>query len=213
MTKYPGSKNGIFTWVMFMGLAAGIAPVCAAGSGASHDSPPPAGRYEIDSAHAYLHYRVNHLGFSRIVGRFNSFRGVLTIDPADPGSSSVEIDIDVSSVDTNSSGLDGFLRSERFFDVKKFPSAHFKSKKVAITGEKTALVTGELSLHGIKRPARLHVNFNGHGENPFERTYVLGFSARANLQRSDWDLGAFTPDVGDDVELSIEAEFAKANAN
>lgn len=212
MTNLPVAIKGMFTWAMLMGTAAGVTPAAAAGSGSSQDSPP-AGRYEIDSAHASLHYRVSHLGFSRIVGRFNSFKGGLNIDPADPGSSSVEITVDVSSVDTNSSGLDGFLRSERFFDVTNFPAAHFKSKKVAITGEKSALVTGELSLHGLKRSVRLDVDFNGHGENPFERTYVLGFSARANLRRSDWDLGAFTPDVGDDVELLIEAEFVQANAN
>lgn len=191
--------------VAFVAIAA-CSPVSTPGS----KPPPEAGAYELDPKHAYLSYEMDHLGFSNMIGRFNSFTGTLNIDTSNLEESYVHIVVDVASVDTNNSELDEFLRSDRFFDVAAYPTAEFLSNKITITDGSSLEVAGELRLLDVTQPIKAQVNYNGFGANPFENTRVAGFSATAIIPRSTWGLDLLSPMVGEEVKLMIETEFLKA---
>ncbi len=176
----------------------------------SDSGPPPSGVYELDPNHAHLYFSVNHLGFSKIVGRFNSFHGKIEIDASHPDASVVALEVDVGSIDTNNAVLDEILRGARFFDVEKHPVANFLSDRVVKSGGSMLEVTGDLELNGRLRSIDADVSYNGHGRNPYEPVYIVGFSADIALQRSEWGLGAFEDAVGDEVSVILEVEFVRS---
>ena len=169
-----------------------------------------ADKFLLDTAHTSVLFGLSHLGFSKSFGRFNTIEGALTLDAEAPEKSSVVVTIDAASIDTNNKERDDHLRGKDFFDVAQFPTLSYKSTSVKLTGEKTATVTGDLTMHGVTRPVPLEVTLVKTGPHPRDATKtVAGFSARGTLKRSDFGMAYGAPVLGDEVELIIEAETIK----
>ena len=151
-------------------------------------------RYVIDSknAHAFIQFRISHLGFSYVLGRFNRFEGAFTYDPRKPSDSKVKVTIDVASIDTNNAERDKHLRSEKFFDVKKFPKATFVSTDYQPLRRRRAVLRGNLTLHGVTRPVIIRVKELGAGKDPWGG-FRRGFEGSAKIVLKDFGI---TTDLG-----------------
>jgi polyisoprenoid-binding protein YceI len=170
----------------------------------------PAGSYRIDPEHASLLFKLDHLGFSQLVGRFDAFDATLDFDPAQPEAARLTVLVDVASIDLDLPAFEEELRGPQWFDAGRFPQARFESRGIELTGERTGRVAGELTLHGATAPVTLEVTFNGAGDSLLTGRYTLGFAASGTLSRSAFELGAYAPAVGDAVALEIHAEFQRA---
>ncbi len=168
----------------------------------------PAGTYEIDPHHASVHWSVSHMGFSNYTARFDEIAGSLTFDPAKPEASSVQVGIKTDSADTGFDKMNDELEGEKFFNVKKFPTATFTSTKLTLLSATTGKLDGNLTLLGVTKPVSFDVTFNGTGNN-FGGQPTMGFSATGSIKRSDFGMKEYLGVVGDDVALKIEAEFNK----
>ncbi|MGE3919200.1 MAG: YceI family protein [Hyphomicrobiaceae bacterium] len=167
------------------------------------------GDYTLDPTHANVGFMVSHLGMSAYPGRFDSVTGSLTFNNADLVKSTLSVTIDAASVNVVSKKLTDHLQNSDFFDVKKYPEITFKSTKVEKIDDKTGRVTGDLSLHGVTKPVTLDVTFNGGTRNPMSSESILGFSARGEINRSDFGMTYIPKFVGDRVAIVIEAEFVQ----
>jgi polyisoprenoid-binding protein YceI len=169
--------------------------------------------YTSEPDHAQGVFRWNHLGFSNPAGQFSQAKGSLKFDPAEPGKSTVEVTIALSTLQTGLPELDEVLRSVQFFDTATFPTATFKSNAVregAKPGE--FAVAGDLNLHGVTKPATLDVTLVKIGKNPRNGLPTIGFDATTTIKRSAFNLGAFIPQVGDDIPMRIIIEAVETQA-
>jgi len=169
-----------------------------------------AGAYALDPEHANIIFAVNHLGFSLHHGRFNAVEGSLSLDINKPEASQVFITVNMDSVDTNNLTLDEMLRAKSMFNTAKFPAATFESSSIKVTGPKSAIVSGYLTIKGIRKNINIDATFIGSGKNPLTNKETIGFSGKATFNRSDFNLKNWLPMVGDEVSLIIEAEFNRA---
>ena len=169
-----------------------------------------AGAYKLESTHARIEFRVDHLGFSEWYGDFANAKGTATFDPKKPAAAKVDISIPTASVSTTNATLDDELKSADWFDAAKFPAMTFKSTKVTPTGPGSADVTGEFTLHGVTKPVTLKVKFHGAGTNVLTKAYTVGFDAVTEIKRSEFGVTKYVPLVGDVVHVSISAPFEKA---
>jgi polyisoprenoid-binding protein YceI len=169
------------------------------------------GDYQLSQDHAALLFEVNHLGFTGYIGRFNRFSGTLGFDPVSPTNAKLDVTIDMASVDTNNAVLEGKLKESEFFNVVQFPAARFISTSVKVTGANTAQVVGNLTIRNVTKPVMLEVIFNGGAANAFSGKYTLGFSASGKFSRASFGLNAWAPAVGDEISLTLRAEFEKLN--
>ncbi|MBA4492083.1 polyisoprenoid-binding protein [Paracoccus sp. S1E-3] len=177
---------------------------------ASKTTTPDAGAYAFDPAHSQAVFTYDHMGFSTSRGFVNGIEGTITLDPADPAKSSVEASFPLSALQTLDAGLDKLVMGPDFFNVTgDAPLVTFKSTSVEPDGDDEARVTGDLTLNGITRPVVLEVEFNGAGLDPITQVPTIGFSIEAELKRSDFNLGGFSPAVEDEVEIDIEIEAKK----
>ncbi len=167
----------------------------------------PEGAYRLDPDHATILFKIDHLGFSKLVGRFDRFDATLDFDPEAPEAATLVVTIDPASINLGVPAFDQDLPGPSWLDVARYPEARFESQGIAITGEDTGTVTGDLTLHGVTAPVTLDVTFNGGGSSLLTGAYTLGFSARGSLLRSTFGLGAYAPAIGDEVILEIHAEF------
>ena len=167
-------------------------------------------KYEIDKNHADLMFSIEHAGFSSKHGWFRDFEGVLHFDVANPQNSKVDVTVRTVSLDTGLSTRDQDLRSEKFLDTVKYPEMRFESTKVVPVENQELLVEGNLTLHGVTKPITLNARLNKAGPNPFDKTATLGFSAAGKLKRSDFGITTFLPMVGDDVVITLDLEFRRA---
>lgn len=170
-----------------------------------------AGTYKLDPAHGKITWSVTHFGFSTYVGQFSHVDATLKVDPKAVGASALDVTVDANSLGTLNAALDTHLKSKDFLDVATFPTATFKATKVTQTGEKTADITGDLTLHGVTKPVVVHATFNQAGVNPLDKKYEIGFAGAAEITRSDFGIKAYVPAISDKVTLTIEAEFKAAN--
>ncbi len=175
-----------------------------------------AGTYMLDPTHVNVLWTISHLGLSEYQGRFNDITGEMTIDPAKPEEASVSITIKTESIDTLSDHLDEELRSEEAFDAANHPEITFKSTKVVLQDKNEhgheghhAHVTGDLTMRGVTKPVTLHVDLVGSGKHPSSKKEAVGFQAIGTLKRSEFGLTSWAPVIGDEVELTIGAEFQK----
>jgi len=160
--------------------------------------------YEIDPAHAFIQFRVSHLGFSVLNGRFNQFAGNFTWDKGNPGASTIEVTVDTASIDSNWAERDKHLRSPDFLDVEKYPRAVFKATKY--TGDAGGgKLEGTLTLHGVTRPMVLDVQVIGEGPDPWGG-YRAGFSARTSLRRADFGMEYDLGPPAETMELDLYVE-------
>jgi len=170
------------------------------------------GQYKIDPDHATLLWKINHLGFSTFVGRFNDIDASLNFDPENVGNSTLEVVIATTSLDINNAEFAEELRGSNWFDTETFPQAVYRTTSlVESSSDNTFVFGGELTLLGVTAPVNLDVAFHGGGRNFLTRKNTLGFSATASFQRSVFGLDRFTSfGVGDDIDLEIHIEFQVA---
>lgn len=161
--------------------------------------------YKIDTegAHASINFKVNHLGYSFVIGRFDTFTGSFEFDAANPEGGSVNVEITVDSVNTNHGARDNHLRSADFFDAASNSKATFVSTGIKKTGDNTAIITGDLTISGITKPVDLDTVFIGEGKDPWGG-YRAGFTADAMINLDDYGMGGVIGKA--DVILSIVAE-------
>jgi polyisoprenoid-binding protein YceI len=171
---------------------------------------PAAGTYSIDLSHSQVGFAIRHLMVSKVHGRFDRFSGSVTIGE-DPTESSVDVEIELASVDTRDEKRDAHLRSTDFFGVDEHPTMTFRSTSVRPGKGDAWTVEGDLSLNGVTRPIELSVTYEGSATSPWNTTSI-GFSATGKVNREDfgvnWNqaLEAGGVLVGKDVTLEIEAE-------
>lgn len=171
--------------------------------------------WKFDPAHTRVEFRIRHAAISWIRGSFNAWEGSLEFDPARPQDVSVAFSVDVASVDTGVAERDEHLRSEDFFDVERYPRMTFKSTSAVDVGGGNHELTGDLVLHGVSRPVRFDVDFNGTATDPWG-VVRAGFEAKTVLDRRDFglvwnktmeDAGVL---VGDTVGVTLEIEAVRA---
>lgn len=150
-------------------------------------SPVYAADYVVDTqgAHASINFRISHLGYSYVLGRFNQFSGNFSYDAANPNASTVSIEIDPASVDTNHAERDKHVRSADFLDVAKYPQASFVSTAYVDNGDGTATLSGDLTLKGVTKAIDIAVNKVGEGSDPWGG-YRAGFEGTTELQLKDF---------------------------
>lgn len=168
--------------------------------------------YVLDSSHSQVVFNYNHLGFSTTYGMFSGFEGTIEFDAEDPAASSVQVTMPLSSMFTGWEQRDEHFQSPDFLDVSANETVSFTSTAIEVTGEDTALITGDLSLGGVTRSVVLDATLNQAADHPMENRPWLGFDATTTLLRSDFDAGNFAPFVSDEVEVFISIEAQKPDA-
>jgi polyisoprenoid-binding protein YceI len=163
-----------------------------------------------DKAHSEVDFSVLHMSLSNVRGHFGNIGGKIVYDEADIAKSSVDVTIDVSTVDTGVSMRDSDLKSANFFDVAQFPTATFVSTSVAKTAGGLT-VTGNLTLHGVTKPVVLHVDGPTGPVPGMDHKPHMGFSATTTINRTDFGIATKYPSniVGDDIKLTIDLDIAK----
>lgn len=172
-------------------------------------SAQAADTYTLDPGHTYVLWHINHFGFSNPSGKWFA-NGTVILDETKPDNSKVDVTIQTASIDTGIPKLDEHLKSADFLDVKQYPTATFVSDKVQMTGKESAKVFGTLTLHGVAKPVVLNVKLNKLGLSPISNKKTAGFTATTQLKRSDFNIKAYLPGLGDDVKIDIEAEANKS---
>jgi polyisoprenoid-binding protein YceI len=170
-----------------------------------------ADRYEFDKSHTNILFFISHVGFSQMVGIFTDYDGYFTFDPNKPAESTIDVTIKPTGIRTSSTALDAHLQKPEFFNTEKFPEIKFVSTGIQVTGAKTGVVTGNVTLLGITKPVALKVTFNKGDYHPITQDFIAGFSAEATLKRSDFGMTNGIPMVGDEVKIMIETEGVNAD--
>ena len=168
-----------------------------------------AGTYAVEPNHTQVIFAVDHFGFSIFRGFLSQASGTLTLDPAKLSATQLSVTIPVGSIRTTSAKLDEELNSADWLDTRQFPTATFVSTKVALGPQGAAMIDGNLTLHGITKPARMLVHFRGAGSNPLSKAATIGFDGRMTIARSQFGVTKYVPLVSDHVEVTIAAAFEK----
>jgi polyisoprenoid-binding protein YceI len=170
--------------------------------------------YKMDPGHTMVLFSWNHFGFSNPTANLGLGNGTIVFDDKDAAKSSVDVTLPLANLDTHVSALDEHLKKPDFFDADKYPTVTFKSTKVQAAGGNKYKVTGDLTVHGVTKPVTLDATLNKSGEHPMLKTATVGFDATATLKRSDFGVGAYVPNVSDEIKIHIttEASVPKADA-
>jgi polyisoprenoid-binding protein YceI len=168
--------------------------------------PASAADYVIDTAkaHASINFRIKHLGYSWLTGRFDNFNGTFTFDEAKPEASKVKVEVNTDSVNTNHAERDKHLRNKDFLDTAQFPTATFESTSVKLNGEK-ATITGNLTLHGVTKEITIEASRVGGGKDPWGG-YRDGFTGTTRLPLKDFGINFDLGPAATEVELALEIE-------
>lgn len=163
--------------------------------------------YVIDKQgqHAFVNFKISHLGFSWIYGTFKDFEGTFSFDAANPEASKVNVILKTASVDTNHAERDKHLRSGDFLNVDKHPTATFTSTSVKSTGEGTADITGNLTLNGVTKPVVIAAKFLGEGKDPWGG-YRAGFEGTTTIKMKDFGIKMDLGPQSENVELILTVE-------
>lgn len=188
--------------------AADAAATPAAEPAASDAAPVEgvSGTYVIDPNHTNVVARWSHFGFSNPIANFGQAEGAIVYDADNVAASSVEVTLPLAGLDSFSSDFDEHLRSADFFDAGTFPTITFKSTSVESAGGNRLKITGDLTVKDITRPVVLDATINRFAEHPMAKRPAAGFDATTTLKRSDFGVGAYAPNVSDEVELRITTE-------
>lgn len=164
--------------------------------------------FVLDTTHSYPRFSYSHFGYSTQLSRFNKTTGKVVFDKA-AKTGSVDIVIDMKSVDTGYSTFDEHIQGEDFLDTAKYPTASFKSTKVNFNGDTPATVEGNLTIKGITKPVTLTVSSFQAMAHPMLKKDAIGANAYTIVKRSDFNAGKYAPHVGDDVRIDIAVEAIK----
>lgn len=176
-------------------------------------APLYATTYTMEPDYTQGVFRWDHLGFSSPSAQFAQGEGTLEFDAANPAKSSVKVSIPLTTLNTGVPGLDEHFRSADFFDTARFPKATFTSTRVEKGSMTNQLkVTGNLSLHGVTKPVTLDVTLVKVGANPRTSLATVGFDATTTLKRSDFGMGAYVPQVSDEIRVQITSQAVEAKS-
>lgn len=162
-------------------------------------------KYTIDHDHTYILFHINHLNFSNQSGKWYA-SGTLLLDESNIENSKVNVSINVAKITTGIQELDKHLKGKEFFNVKKHELAKFVSNKITASFSDKFEIEGTLTLNGITKPVTLKVIKNKIGINPLSLLKTAGFSATTTINRSDFNITAYLPDLSNEVQLEIELE-------
>ena len=170
--------------------------------GAVHAAPLT---YKLDTNHTMVLASWDHFGYSHPVAYFGQADGTLVYDAAKPEASSVQVTLPLAGLDALVPDLTEHLRSPDFFDAEKYPAITFRSTKVEAAGEGKLKVTGDLTIRDVTKPVVLDVSLNKAGEGRNGQPKI-GFDAAASINRSEFGVARFVPNVSDRIELRISTE-------
>ena len=172
--------------------------------------PASAADYAIDTKgqHASINFRIKHLGYSWLVGRFDTFAGTFSWDGAKPDAAKVKVEIDTASVNSNQAERDKHLKSPDFLDVAKFPKATFESTAGKLDAAGKGTITGKLTLHGVTKDVTLAVERIGGGPDPWGGTRE-GFTGTTQLTLADFGIVKDLGPAAKAVELTLNVEGLK----
>lgn len=162
-------------------------------------------RIDKEGQHAFVNFKISHLGYSWLYGTFKDFDGRFSFDAARPEASRVQVELKTASVDTNHAERDKHLRSADFLNVARHPVATFESSAVKSTGEGSADILGNLTLNGVTRPVTIKARFIGEGSDPWGG-YRAGFEGSATLRLKDFDIRTNLGPASEEVELILSVE-------
>ncbi|SEB07735.1 Polyisoprenoid-binding protein YceI [Thiothrix caldifontis] len=184
-------KKALATSLLALGLFAG--------------STAHADDYTIDTEgmHAFIQFRIQHLGYSWLYGRFDKFSGNFSYDEAKPEAAKVEVTIDTTSVNSNHAERDKHLSSEDFLDVAKFPEAKFVSTKYS-----SGKLEGNLTLHGVTKPITIDVKEIGAGADPWGG-FRRGFEGSTKFALADFGIEKDLGPASKEVEMILSIEGVK----
>jgi len=175
----------------------------------SHDaSKVTGGTYKADPFHTQIMYNYQHLGFTTNMGLLSGANGTLTLDPKAPNNSKLSVDVPIDTIHTTIAALDKELVSPMFFDAAKFPNAHFESTSVSAKGD-SATINGNLTIHGVTKPATIHASFVSAGANPMSKKQSISFKGTTTINRADFGVGAGVPMVAAQIDITITTAFEK----
>jgi len=171
-------------------------------------------QYEIDTrhAHAFVQFRISHMGFSWLYGRFNDFEGQFVLDPENPENSSASAVIETASVDTNHPARDDHLRSDDFLDVSNHPQARFQSTSFETRDDGSYLLTGDFTLRGVTRAVEIEVEEVGAGEDPWGG-FRRGFAGTTTLKLADYGIDFDLGPAATEVEITLSMEGVRREAS
>lgn len=161
--------------------------------------------YGVDSSHTFPRFSYSHFGYSVQQSSFKHTTGTVVFD-AEAKTGSVDISIDMKSVNTGFEVFDGHIQGEDFFDTAKYPTATFKSTKVVFEGDKPKSIEGNLTLKGVTKPVTLTVTSFQAMPHPMMKKPAIGANAFTVVKRSEFNAGKYAPYVGDDVRIEIAIE-------
>jgi polyisoprenoid-binding protein YceI len=162
--------------------------------------------YQIDPGHSATVFSWSHFGFSTPSANFSDIQGTINVDNEKPANSSVNVNIPVSSINTNVKALDDHIKTAEFFDAAKYPNITFKSTKVQALGKNKYKITGDLTVKGVTKPVVLDAVLNKQGVHPMTKLQTVGFNATTSFNRSAFGVGAYVPNVGDKITVNITTE-------
>ena len=166
--------------------------------------------YIIDTkgAHASINFKVKHLGYSWLTGRFDKFDGNFSYDASNISASKIEVNIDTTSVNSNHSERDKHLKSDDFLDVSAFTNAKFVSDSVTDKGNGKLAISGTLTFHGISKTILIDAQTTGEGKDPWGG-YRVGFSGTTNIALTDFAIKKSLGPASNDVQLTLYIEGIK----
>ncbi len=174
--------------------------------------PALADNYVIDTkgAHASINFSIKHLGYSVLTGRFDKFEGEFSYDPAKPETSTINVTIDTSSINSNHAERDKHLRSPDFLNVEKFPKATFVSKSIKVDADDKDEfdIIGDLTLNGVTKSIVIEVEKVGEGKDPWGG-YRAGFSGDTEIKLKDFNIKMDLGPASQTVKLELEVEGVK----
>ena len=179
--------------------------------GASSMGALAADTYRIDPQHAWVSFTVNHAGWSKAHGIIRAVGGDIVFDKDDVTKSSVKVELDATTIDTNFADRDKDLNSPDFLNTAEFPKMTFESTSIEKTGDKTGKIIGTLTLIGVSKPVTLDVVWNTEQPLPWDAKVIKsGFSATGTVNPADFGMGKVAEyGLGPSIDLAIEIEAFK----
>lgn len=164
--------------------------------------------YVIDSKdqHAFVQFKISHLGYSYILGTFENFEGEFSYDPENLEASSVSMEVEINSLNSSHAERDKHILSDDFLHASEYPQASFESTAFEPSGDDQGKLTGELTLHGVTQEITMDVSRIGGGEDPWGN-YRQGFEGSTVLELADYDIDMSQfPEVMHELELYVVLE-------
>jgi polyisoprenoid-binding protein YceI len=169
-------------------------------------APAFATDYAIDASHTHVAFKIDHLGFSHVLGYFGAVAGTLSFDPANVKAAKLDVTIQTDSLNTLFAQRDADLKGADWLDTAEFPTMTYTGKTFTKTDDTHGTISGDLTLRGVTKPVILNVTLNKAGVHPMTKDEAVGFDATATFKRSDFGIKTYLPYIGDEISVDISTE-------